>query len=379
MRYLRTIFRDLSIKYKIALIVLVTSGSALVMAGASLVTFDVSSYKRALVNDLSVKADIIAANSTAALAFEDYDSARQTLSGLVHEYRILVAYLLSAEGLTFASYSRGDLKDQHRKPVLREEGFYFTDDFLAVRRAIYFDGEVMGHIYIEADLADVAQRVRNFVATVGAISAGVLAVIMFLTSGLQRIISTPILALAGLAKQISRDRDYSVRAVKTANDEVGSLIEGFNEMLGQIAERDERLERHRDEYYHLLYTVSTQGRWRAWIMFVLNGIIEQSRDAIELAVKLSDIEESWRQRLADERASALAQRLADSLFQMPVLTIPDAARLLDVSYHTARYNVQKLVDVGILQPLDTEPNRKSYISRDIYRVVTESGVGIQSD
>lgn len=247
MRYLQSLFRDLSIKYKIALIVLLTSGMALVLAGASLVTFDVRSYKTALVSDLSVKADIIAANSTAALAFEDYDSAKQTLSGLVHEYRILVAYLLSAEGLTFASYSRGDVQNQHRKPVLREEGFFFAEDFLAVRRPIYFDGEVLGHIYIEADLGDVAQRVQNFVATVVAISAVTLIIIMLLTSRLQRIISAPLLALAGLAKQISKDRDYSVRAEKTANDEVGTLIEGFNEMLEQIAERDERLESHRDE------------------------------------------------------------------------------------------------------------------------------------
>ena len=152
MTTLRTFVRDLSIQYKIAWIVLVTSGAALLIAGASLVTFDVRSYKSALVNDLSVKADIIAANSTAALAFEDYDSARQTLSGLVHEYKILVAYLLSAEGLTFATYTRADVNGQHRKPVLREEGFFFADDFLAVRRPIHFDGEVLGHIYIEADL-----------------------------------------------------------------------------------------------------------------------------------------------------------------------------------------------------------------------------------
>jgi len=247
MTYLQTFFRDLSIRYKIALIVLVTSGAALLIAGASLVTFDVRSYKTALVSDLSVKADIIAANSTAALAFEDYDSAKQTLNALVHEYRILVAYLLSAEGLTFATYSRADVHDQHRKPVLREEGFYFADDFLAVRRPIYFDGEVLGHIYIEADLGGVSERVQNFVATVMAISAATLFVIMILTSRLQRFISTPLLGLADLAKQISRDRDYSVRAQKVSDDEVGTLIDGFNEMLVQIEERDAKLERHRDE------------------------------------------------------------------------------------------------------------------------------------
>ena len=247
MAYLRAFFRDLSIKYKIAWIVLVTSGAALLIAGASLVTFDVRSYKSALVNDLSVKADIIAANSTAALAFEDYDSARQTLSGLVHEYKILVAYLLSAEGLTFATYTRADVNGQHRKPVLREEGFLFADGFLAVRRPIHFDGEVLGHIYIEADLGGVSERVHNFVATVVAISAVTLILIMLLTSRLQSFISSPLLHLASLAKQISRDRDYSVRAEKVAADEVGTLIDGFNEMLEQIEERDEKLERHRDE------------------------------------------------------------------------------------------------------------------------------------
>jgi len=247
MRYLKAVFRDLSIRYKIAFIVLVTSGAALLIAGASLVTFDVRSYKTALVSDLSVKADIIAANSTAALAFEDYDSAKQTLNGLVHEYRILVAYLLSAEGLTFASYSRADVHGQHRKPVLREEGFFFDEDFLAVRRPIYFDGEVLGHIYMEADLGGVSERVQNFVATVIAISAATLFVIMILTSRLQRFITTPLLGLAALAKQISRDRDYSVRATRTSDDEVGTLIDGFNEMLVQIEERDAKLERHRNE------------------------------------------------------------------------------------------------------------------------------------
>jgi PAS domain S-box-containing protein len=247
MTYGHAFFRNLSIRYKIALIVLVTSGTALVIAGASLVTFDVRSYKTALVSDLSVKADIIAANSTAALAFEDYDSAKKTLNALVHEYRILVAYLLSAEGLTFATYSRADVHDQHRKPVLREEGFRFADDFLAVRRPIYLDGDLLGHIYIEADLGGVAERVQNFVATVVAISAATLSVIMILTSRLQRLISAPLLRLADLAKQISRDRDYSVRAEKVSDDEVGTLIDGFNEMLVQIDERDAKLERHRDE------------------------------------------------------------------------------------------------------------------------------------
>ena len=138
-------------------------------------------------------------------------------------------------------------------------------------------------------------------------------------------------------------------------------------------------ERHRDKYYGLLYTVSTQGQWREWIMFFLAGVIEQSQDATEMAIKLMNIEESWRQRLADARASALAQRLADSLFRMPVLTIPDAAKVLGVSYQTAQYKVQKLVAVGILQRFGTEQYGKSYIGEDIFRLVMEQGTGAPSD
>jgi len=129
------------------------------------------------------------------------------------------------------------------------------------------------------------------------------------------------------------------------------------------------LERHRDQYYDLLYAVSTRGQWREWVAFFLTGIIEQSQDATDMAAKLMNIEETWRQRLADARASALAQRLADDLFRMPVLTIPDAAKVLGVSYQTARYNVQKLVDVGILQPVGVERYGKSYVGEDIFRLM----------
>jgi HAMP domain-containing protein len=243
----RKYFRDLSITYKIVLIIFVTSGVSLAIAGASFVTYDVRAYKESLVKDLSVEADIIAANSTAALAFDDYDSASETLSALRLEDRILIAYLLSAEGLTFATYARDDVGDQHRKPVLREEGYAFQDDYLAVRRSIVFDGEILGHIYIESDLGGVRERIGNFVGTVAAISTTALIVVMLLTSRLQRIISGPMVVLAGVARDISRKKDYSVRAEKVANDEVGDLIDGFNEMLEQIEAQDAMLQNHRAE------------------------------------------------------------------------------------------------------------------------------------
>lgn len=127
------------------------------------------------------------------------------------------------------------------------------------------------------------------------------------------------------------------------------------------------LERHRDTYYELLYRVSTRGTWREWLEFFLTGVREQAREATDLAVELGRIEETWRQRLAEARASALAQRLADSLFRMPIVTVNDAAELLGVIYETARYSVLKLVEVGILRPVSSAKRGQQYVADDIVR------------
>jgi len=133
------------------------------------------------------------------------------------------------------------------------------------------------------------------------------------------------------------------------------------------------LERQREAYYDLLYAVSTRGAWREWVTFFLAGIIEQARDATQMAVALTEIEETWHERLFEARASALAQRLADHLFRMPILTVSDAAALLGVQWHTARYNVRRLVEVGLLKPLGGDAHGQQYAAEDILRVVAAHG------
>lgn len=244
---LHNLLRDVSIKYKIVIIIIFTSGISLAIAAAAVITFDIQSYKKSLVDELAVEADIIAANSTAALTFEDYDAARETLSALRHEDRIVVAYLLSHEGLHFGEYIRPDVRSTHRKPLLREEGHVFSGNLLAVRRRIEFDGELLGHIYIEADLRELSARVSNFIIAVTSISGLALIVVLLLTSRLQGLVSVPILQMAEAAKRISREKDYTVRAEKFGDDEVGVLTDGFNEMLAQIQDRDAKLEQHRHQ------------------------------------------------------------------------------------------------------------------------------------
>jgi PAS domain S-box-containing protein len=240
-------FRDLPLRHKLISIIVATSCLSLVLASIAFVAYDRSTFKAKMVRDVSVEADIIATNSTAALTFNDIEAAKVTLSALSKEPSIVAARLESANGGVVAEYRRGGVGRHAAIPLLGHVGHVFTEERLAVRREISFDGERLGYVYIEADLKALAERLNRFLLMVVTIVAVAMLIVIFASSQLQRLISEPILRLAYIANRISREKDYTVRAAKQGRDEVGTLIDGFNEMLSQIEQRDAMLERHKDE------------------------------------------------------------------------------------------------------------------------------------
>jgi Fic family protein len=131
-------------------------------------------------------------------------------------------------------------------------------------------------------------------------------------------------------------------------------------------------ERQRDAYYDHLLAVSEQGNWQAWLEFFLRGVSIQSRDAIARVRQIQDLQSQWREQLTQTRASALLLRLVDSLFDAPMLTIPQAQKLLGVTYRSASQNIQKLVEAGILHAAGATPEGRVFVARDILRAVAES-------
>jgi len=130
--------------------------------------------------------------------------------------------------------------------------------------------------------------------------------------------------------------------------------------------------RYRQVYYDLLLGVSEKGDWRAWLLFFFRGIAEQAEDALQRARKLQDLQQEWRGRLAQARISALAQRLADSLFSAPILTIPQAQHLLGVTYPSAQRNVERLVEAGILRLVQDVSHGKTYVATEILDVILDN-------
>ena len=125
------------------------------------------------------------------------------------------------------------------------------------------------------------------------------------------------------------------------------------------------------EHCRLLLGVSERGDWRAWLLFFLRGVAEQARDPVARARRLQDLREEWHRRLAQARTSALLLRLADALFDSPILTIPQAQQWLGVTYPSAQRNVERLIEAGILQPVGQVAYGKTYLAAEIMRVIGE--------
>ena len=132
-------------------------------------------------------------------------------------------------------------------------------------------------------------------------------------------------------------------------------------------------EKRRHEYYDLLMDVSTSGAWVRWVEFFLRGVRDQSKDAINRVKMLQDLQAEWRGRVTNQkRASANLVVLVDSLFESPIVSIPQARELLGVTYQGAQLNVVKLVDHGILRQLDDRSYGKLYVADEVVSLLQDS-------
>jgi signal transduction histidine kinase/ActR/RegA family two-component response regulator/HAMP domain-containing protein len=241
-------FRNLSIKRKQMLIITLTSTVALLMASTAFIYYEMLTFRSSVKENLSSLADVISYNSTASLTFNDPAVAKDLLNCLSSEPHIIQAIVYNKNAQLFARYTRRQEKPDVEAPNPPLEGYAFGGDFLAYGAKIQLQGEQLGWIYLKTDFAPLSQRVRQYISIVLLVSLASLLSALLISSRLQRVVSEPILKLARLARMVSFEKNYSVRASPPSNkDEVGELIRGFNEMLEQIQTRDAALQSARDD------------------------------------------------------------------------------------------------------------------------------------
>lgn len=220
-------------------VILLTCGVVLSLMCLAYIIIEYVSFRETAKNDISTLGAVIATNSSAALAFYAPDDATEVLSALAAEKNIVVAALYDNDGKLFATYPANST---YHFPKARTTRYYWFDDgFLEGFEPVVQKGQPLGSLYIKSDLGSLYRQLWIYVLIGIALIAASLMVAFFLSKILQRTISEPILALKQTAKSISEKQDYSVRAQKKGNDEVGELTDAFNNMLSQIEHQNSEI------------------------------------------------------------------------------------------------------------------------------------------
>jgi signal transduction histidine kinase len=235
-----TSLRDVPLKRKLTIISLLSSGVALLLACTAFVTHELMTAREALVDDLTSAAAIIGHNSAAALTFDDPRSAADTMQSLSTQPGIVGAALYHRDGRLFAHYAARPAA--FTPPRAEPAGHRLEGGRLKLFYEFSLAGEPAGTVYIESDDEGVADRIARYVSIALVVMLLSSAVGLLLSAKLQRGIAGPIADLAEAMNTVKSGHNYTVRAAKHGNDELGSLIEGFNAMLDQIQTQDRALQ-----------------------------------------------------------------------------------------------------------------------------------------
>jgi PAS domain S-box-containing protein len=219
---------------KLIIIIMMTSIFSLLITGATFIILNNFNAKKDLVKNTSAIGMLIAGRSTAALTFQDYRLAEENLSVLSINTSVVAAFIFNDSGTVIARYTTADGQNIHFPFRNYKSNYYFEDDRLMLFSPIILSGKQIGTVFICTSLDELYQQQRNIVLIVIVIIFFASLIAFFSSSRLQALVSNPILRLTKTARLISKQNDYSLRAEKNSDDEIGTLVSAFNDMLHMI-------------------------------------------------------------------------------------------------------------------------------------------------
>jgi len=245
------LFRNLSIKKKLLFIQAFSSISGLFLATVLLLIFEIAEFKQNTQDDLTAMAELIANRSTAALMFDDPTLARENLASLEQLTIFKSACIYDKQSQVFASFTSQLHSEESCPGRYTGEKTYFERTLLFIYQPIFVDSELIGVIYIHADLAGSFVRKLQFIGLLFSVLFVATVVTFMLTTPLLRMVTTPLNKLLNTVYKITKDKDYSQRAIKKDDDEVGKLVDAFNDMLAMVEYQNTALTVAKDHYLAL--------------------------------------------------------------------------------------------------------------------------------
>jgi signal transduction histidine kinase len=240
-----------SIAGKLTRMNMFVSVAALVLACVTFIACDLVTFTSTTVRNLSIEAQIIGANSTSELLFDDPQSGEKTLSALRAAPGILSAGIYGEDGRLFASYlrDRGAQSVAATLPLSAEtERHSISLSQIVLVHTIVFKGKVVGYVSIRSDVQELKQRLTRYAGIAAVVLCLCILAALPISSIYGRAIASPIESLASIARTVAQDKSYSVRAPDVhSTRELTMLVGSFNEMLEQIKKRDGELREAHDE------------------------------------------------------------------------------------------------------------------------------------
>jgi len=231
--------RGKSIQRKLMRVVILSCFAVVILTCSTFFIYEIVTFRQTYVRELSTLGQIIASNSTAAIAFDDTEVGTEILAALKADPHVVAACIYDEDGKIFSFYPSELKLTLPESPG--QEGYNFRHSYLEGFQSIMQGSKKLGTLYLKSDMEAMYERFRLYGGMVTLIIVLSLILSYLLSKYFQKQISTPILELSHIAKAVSDRQDYTVRANKMDEDEIGALTDAFNHMLDRIQEQTEEI------------------------------------------------------------------------------------------------------------------------------------------
>lgn len=261
--------RNLSIRNKLIILILIAAIPSIVIGFSFIIIRDIFDLQHNLVNRTRLNAELVGRYCISPITFEHKKGVMETLDKMrITMPNIDQAFVYNEKGEVYGIYSRTG-KDTITPPPAPQRAFdRYKADSLHVAREIFWENRSYGYIYMIASTDELSQNTRNRIFSLVLVMTGLIVLSYLLALRFQRVISEPILRLAGVTENISRQADYSVRVKKQGSDEIGILYDGFNNMLEQIQRWGKERDRALAEQIRLLAKVEEKNTELEQVIYV---------------------------------------------------------------------------------------------------------------
>jgi signal transduction histidine kinase len=242
------LFRRLPVRHKLVVMIMLTSATVLVLASIGYLVNDYLRTREELRGQLETQANLVLENSVASIDFADRQGALDTIRTLSENRYLQIACLYDTRGRLFVEFTAdADAPCAAEAPA---DGYTYALNRLAVTRSLWKEGKLAGTIHLRSSLSMIWSTLGEQVIVVVLMLLVSLGIALLLSARLQGLVSQPIVTLADTARQVSSRGDYSLRAERTTEDELGVLVDAFNRMLERIQLREQELSAANDELRH---------------------------------------------------------------------------------------------------------------------------------